>query len=527
MGKKYQVILALFFGLSVGCKNSPEPVTPGYLSVSGDRFADQNGRTVILNGLNHVNKNPEDKYLNANDEELFKQFKAWGFNCIRYGIHWDGLEPEPGKINEEYLQEIDKRVKWAEENGLWLVLDMHQDLYGRKFDNGAPDWAVLDENLPHTTGEVWSAAYLRSAAVQKSFDNFWKNKPAADGVGVQDHYIQLWKTIARRYAGCPSVAGYDVMNEPFVGTTGTSVFPDLVAGCTEAITEIMTRETGKAPSAAELKAMWGDSQQRLKILTMVNDRDLFAKMVDKADESINVFDKGALSDFYQRIHDSIRTVDQRHIFFLEHSFFANLGVHSRFRVPLNADGKPDPLCAYAPHGYDLVTDTENSAKQGSGRLELIFSRLFEGGQSRNIPVWIGEWGAFYLGSNKYVDPARQIIGFIEDHKAGQAYWSYWDKIETQDYFMGAIVRLYPMLTNGQLVRYKNKFEEKSFECNWKELPGNKAPSRFFVPDLEKVRQAGIRLIPESEVTWLPIAGGRSGYLEIAPLGKERTMIVNL
>ncbi|MGL5547151.1 MAG: hypothetical protein ACRDCS_09165, partial [Tannerellaceae bacterium] len=54
-------------------------------------LTDANGRTVILNGLNHVNKNKSEGYLNVNDEELFKKVKSWGFNCIRYGIIWDGL----------------------------------------------------------------------------------------------------------------------------------------------------------------------------------------------------------------------------------------------------------------------------------------------------------------------------------------------------------------------------------------------------------------------------------------------------
>ena len=88
-------------------------------------------------GSNHVTKSPEDRYVYPNDEQLFKEFRNWGINCIRYGINWDGLEPEPGQYNESYLQEIDRRVRWAEENGIYLILDMHQDLFGRKFGNGA------------------------------------------------------------------------------------------------------------------------------------------------------------------------------------------------------------------------------------------------------------------------------------------------------------------------------------------------------------------------------------------------------
>lgn len=506
------------------CFGMEEKTDPGFLSVKEGRFVDAHGRTVILNGLNHVSKNPEENYLYAGDEELFRRFKNWGFNCIRYGIHWDALEPEPGKINEAYLQEIDKRVKWAEENGLWLVLDMHQDLYGRKFDNGAPDWATLDEGLPHITGETWSAAYMISPAVQKSFDNFWQNAPAPDGVGVQDHYIRLWMTIAGRYANCPSVAGFDVMNEPFMGSCG-AVLSALMEGCSEAAAALMARETGKRPTEAELTAEWGEPRQRVKVLTKVDDKELFARMVDKADTAVNAFDGKMLSRFYQRVRDSIRKVNRKQILFLEHSFFANLGIPSRFKVPLDENGQPDPFCAYAPHGYDLVTDSDQAAHQGYERLGVIFSRLWETGKRNQLPVWVGEWGAFYLGENKYVEPARHIVGLIEQNLAGQSYWSYWDHIDTQDYFFGAMVRPYPVYTNGRLAAYRNDLEKRKFGCSWTEEGETAAPTRIFIPDMKRVKSDSVRLTPTSEMKWVTPVGSVAGYIEIAPVaGKsDRTL----
>lgn len=164
-------LLCIFGG--TGCTRPVrEAPASGFASVRNEILVDSLGRELVLNGINHVTKSPEDRYVYPNDEQLFKEFRNWGINCIRYGINWDGLEPEPGQYNESYLQEIDRRVRWAEENGIYLILDMHQDLFGRKFGNGAPEWATLDESLPHATGEVWSDSYLISPAVQKSFDNF-------------------------------------------------------------------------------------------------------------------------------------------------------------------------------------------------------------------------------------------------------------------------------------------------------------------------------------------------------------------
>lgn len=503
------------------CTEITQPIDSGYLSVEDTRFIDGYGRTVQLNGLNHVNKNPDQNYLDANDEALFKQFKAWGLNFIRYGIHWDALEPEPGKMNEAYLKEIDKRVQWAAENGIWLMLDMHQDLYGRKFGNGAPDWATLDEGVVHTTGNVWSDAYMLSGAVQKSFDNFWANKPATDSIGIQDHYLNLWKLIAQRYADSPSVAGFDLMNEPFMGTAGTVVFPKLMEG----YAAVMMQQSGKTLTESEMATMWSDESMRIKTLNALNDKDTYHAMLTPAIEVVNEFEQGTLSDFYQKARDVIRSVNKKQILFLEHNFFCNMGIPSNFRIPTDENGQTDKLCAYAPHGYDLVTDTDGSDTPGNNRVDYLFGKIFQTGVEKKLPVVVGEWGAYYMGSNKYMTPARQIIELYEKNLAGQTYWSYWENIEKQDYFLGVLVRPYPMAVNGVLYNYKNDFDSKTFECSWTEEPDNKTYTQIFIPDMTSLDKQNVKLEPESDFTLVPIENQPSGYMLIAPTGKQRKLSV--
>ena len=49
-----------------------------------------------------------------------------GGNCVRLGILWDGLEPEPGKIDQDYLDRIARIVGWAKAEGLYVLLDTPQ-----------------------------------------------------------------------------------------------------------------------------------------------------------------------------------------------------------------------------------------------------------------------------------------------------------------------------------------------------------------------------------------------------------------
>jgi len=258
MKKKYKkllnfVVLTAIFLSFIMCQHKSKYIIEGeeklseYVYVQGQSFKDPYGRDLILHGINVVNKDPGSSYVGHISPGEMRKFKSWGFNVIRLGIIWDGLEPEPGIYNEEYLSKIDEMVQWAGDNSLWVILDMHQDLYSVKYSDGAPIWATIDEGKPHVTGAIWSDAYLFSPAVQTAFDNFWKNAPSPDGIGVQDHYISLWKHIASRYADNTTVIGYDIMNEPFMGSAANDIMPVLLT----AYARVVAETTGKEPKHRE------------------------------------------------------------------------------------------------------------------------------------------------------------------------------------------------------------------------------------------------------------------------------------
>jgi endoglycosylceramidase len=223
------LLITVSIFLSPGCNPSADSnQKEGFISIDGQRFVDATGGEVGFHGLNLVNKNPEENYLGPADQDAIKQISSWGFNCIRLGVIWDGLEPKPGQYDEKYLQGIDERIKWAAENNIYVVLDMHQDLYSVLYSDGAPEWATITEDKPHVTGEIWSQSYFISPAVQTAFDNFWKNASAPDGMGIQDHFINAWKHVAERYADQTHVIGYDLMNEPLMGSGAAQIMPSIL-----------------------------------------------------------------------------------------------------------------------------------------------------------------------------------------------------------------------------------------------------------------------------------------------------------
>ncbi len=464
--------------LFTGCGTAEVPeFEPATITIKGDCFIDEHGREVILNGINVVNKSPEDNYLFQGGPEFYQTLAAWGFNCIRFIIIWDGLEPEPGVYNESYLSEIDKRIDWAADNGIFVILDMHQDLFSVKYSDGAPDWATLDEGKPHETGAVWSDAYMLSEAVQTAFDQFWADSPAPDGIGIQEHYVRLWQHVAARYAANPAVIGYDIMNEPFPGSVAMEITPTLLS----AFGQLVYEQTGEVPSETELMAAFATEENRTRSLELLNTRENYARVIDAIEPLVSKFETGQLQSMYQRVASAIREVDNSHILFLEHSYYGNLGVRSSIRPTQLTDRSPDPLIAYAPHAYDLTTDTRSAAASNPVRVNLILDRIAEKGDEMEAPVWLGEWGAYYSHDDAIVPVAQNAIRQIEKHLFSHAYWSYDQGTEENAYFKQALLRPYPAYVNGQLVSYSYNPSSKTFEMEWREDADIKAPTAIFIP----------------------------------------------
>lgn len=503
------------------------PVDPGtFITTSGLQFIDTEGRELLLTGVNIVDKSPERKYVSWHTEEDFARLRDWGMNVIRLGIIWDGLEPEPGVYDDEYLAEMDKRIEWAAKYGLYVFLDMHQDLYSVLYSDGAPEWATLTDGLPHEhEGKVWSDAYLTSPAVQRAFENFWANKPASDGVGIQDHYAAAWRHVAERYADNPTVIGYDLMNEPFPGALivyGQGIMIGKAA-------ELLKAKLGEeAPTAEEIIGMWLDTEGRSQLMEYMNDMEFYRQLVDASGAVYEDFDKTQLMGMYQRVTDAIREVDNNHIIFMEALYASNMGVYSHIQPLVGPDGERDPQQAYAPHGYDIVVDTPDLAKANNARVELIFQRHYETAQRLDMPMLVGEWGAFGGHGEDILPVAWGVVNVFEELGCSDTYWLYSQHLIDAAY-LPALQRAVPARLAGSLVSYDNEPDTNSFVCVWREDPKITAPTTIYVPARLDAANRTVTLTPEgTDYTTEPaVEGSENQYVVIPPTGEaiERTLTI--
>lgn len=135
--------------------------------------------------INTLFKTYQDNWITEND---IKTISENGMNCIRvpfwYRNFMTGTNGE--WINDDFSQnpgfiKLDWVIEKAQKYGLYVILDMH----------GCPGGQSLD----HTTGTLN------------------KNELYTDEEN-QNTMKKLWVEIAERYKGNPTVAAYDIMNEP-------------------------------------------------------------------------------------------------------------------------------------------------------------------------------------------------------------------------------------------------------------------------------------------------------------------------
>jgi endoglycosylceramidase len=172
-----------------------------FLSVQETQIVDAKGQPVLFRGVNYAGYGYDavDATIILHSESVYQGLAQLGFNVVRLPIVWANFEPTPGTFSDTFLRNyVDQDVQWAKKYGVYIVLDMHQVSWAARFGgNGAPTWAV--QQYPQTKDGKYAAIV-----------NFWSNAT------LQGHLINIWTNIASHYANEPTIAGYDIFNEPYV-----------------------------------------------------------------------------------------------------------------------------------------------------------------------------------------------------------------------------------------------------------------------------------------------------------------------
>jgi endoglycosylceramidase len=193
--------------LPVATPGSPLTIEPLRIHADADWVRDREGRVVLLRGANYSGLEFGNFVGAAHGPQAsdFAQMASWGFNVIRLPIAWSYIEPAPNDFTDAYLTEqVDTVVDFAARHGILVILEMHQYLWSPCLNgNGAPAW-ICDGH---------SYANDPSGYLQASCD-FFQGSFAPDGRTLMDHFVDVWRLVARHYAGDTRVGGFDFFNEP-------------------------------------------------------------------------------------------------------------------------------------------------------------------------------------------------------------------------------------------------------------------------------------------------------------------------
>ena len=274
-------------------------------------------------------------YIFAEDDVAF--IKSLGATTVRLPLNYRHFESDmaPFQYREDGFRRLDRALDWCAKHGLYAILDLH----------AVQGWQNSD----------WHSDNASRHAI------FW------DQLQFQDRFVGLWEEFARRYRGNPTVAGYNVMNEPASN----------------------------------------------------NPLGRFSDTYRPAWSKINAI--------YRRVVDAIRAIDADHIIFLEGDYYSRLfrELDPPFAPNLVYSSHNYNTAGFGPSAYP---DEDGANGWGLAYQERTFEAN-EGtafARSHGVPLWIGEFGAVYNGpAVERPDRLRAMSDQLDVFETFGAHWTTW------------------------------------------------------------------------------------------------------
>lgn len=264
-----------------------------------------------------------------------------GANFLRLPFNFRHFEDDerPFEYLEAGFHRLDQAIEWCGKHGLYVLLDMHAV---QGWQN--PDWHSDNANM-------WIGLYHNQHFLQR--------------------YASLWRVIAARYANNPTVAGYDLMNEPMT---------------------VMEYEAYE-PSA---------------------------------------YDFDGLNTAHRLAAQAIRQVDRRHMLFVEGDQFAvqygglDLEFDNNLVVSIHNYIPPTD----APGPYPGLVD---GVYWDGARIAQAFENHsgVQRARAMNLPVHVGEFGPQHSLAGRWADDRiRAFADQLAAYEAGGAHWTMWNFKDT-------------------------------------------------------------------------------------------------
>ena len=418
-----------------GDAGNQEPVEEGTYFVRDD-----DGRVVILRGMNIMSssKGHPERLPDLEEEDVERYARQWGFNVVRYLIFWDAVEPSPGEYDAAYFDKTEERLDWFADHGVYVILDMHQDVYAERFCcDGAPELAIEDDDIPFERQPVWFLNYFEDA-VRAAFDNFFEYP--GEHSQLQDHFADAWAAVVTRFKDHPAVLGYDILNEPSPGS-GYHV---------------------------------GD-------ITMTPD-----------DGDAAEFDRTLFTEFYQRMIAAIRNVDPDGWIFYEPRVASPANGQPSFIQQLDDPRDGEPRIVYGPHLYSFVFELNQAYNPATdATLEDWEANRNIETEAQKAPLLLGEWGFDPTWTNADLF-MRELLDMGDRMMLGWTYWSYdpggwgiWERDEEGQFVerenANAVVRPYPQRVAGIPRSFSYNPDTRVFDLAFDPSPSATLPTQIYLP----------------------------------------------
>lgn len=199
-------LIAALFAAAAPAPAAAQTAVPR-IRVEGNRFVDPDGETVMFRGFSFSDPHRLERE-GVWSRALFEEAERWGANHVRLPVHPSAWR-ERGK--DAYLALLDDAVRWAEEVGVYLIVDWHTI--------GNPVTELFQSDGYNTT---------------------------------RTETLRFWRAIAARYGDRPVVAFYELWNEPtrYNGTLGRATWAQHRAFMEEIIYVIRSHDAVGIPLIA-------------------------------------------------------------------------------------------------------------------------------------------------------------------------------------------------------------------------------------------------------------------------------------